>query len=61
MAQVPNMGERATIELMTILGKTLEHLEQNSDPDDPAVQQLKHSILLTIAEFELIQAEKKAA
>jgi hypothetical protein len=55
------MGEQATLELITILGKTLEHLEQSSDPNDPAVQQLKHSILLTIAEFELIQAKKKAA
>jgi hypothetical protein len=55
------MGEQATLVLMGILGKTLEHLEQNSDPNDPAIQNLKHSILLIIAEFELIKSEREAA
>jgi hypothetical protein len=55
------MGEQATLALMGILGKTLEHLEQNSDPHDPAVQHLKHSLLLIIAEFELVKSEREAA
>ena len=55
------MGEHATLQLIGILGKTLEHLEQNSDRNDPAVQHLKHSILLIIAEFELTKCERDAA
>lgn len=55
------MGEQATSTLLNILGKTLEHLEQNSNPDDPAIQQLKHSILLVIAEFELMKSDEEAA
>jgi hypothetical protein len=55
------MGEQSTLALLNILAKTLEHMEQNSDPNDPAVQHLKHSLLLIIAEFELIKSEKKAA
>ena len=55
------MGDQATLALMGILAKTLAHLEQNSDPDDPAIQNLKHSLLLIIAEFELIKAEREAA
>jgi len=55
------MGEQATLALIEILGKTLQHLERKSDPNDPAVQNLKHSLLLTIAELELIKANKPAA
>jgi len=55
------MGDQATLALISIVGKTLEHLEQNNDPDDPAVQHLKHSLLLIIAEFELIKSEQDAA
>lgn len=55
------MGDEATLTLINILGKTLEHLERNNDPNDPAVQHLKHSILLVIAEFELIKSEADAA
>lgn len=55
------MEDQATLGLLNILGKTLEHLEQNSDPSDPAIQNLKHSILLIIAEFELIKSEREAA
>ncbi len=55
------MGDQATLALVGILGKTLEHLERNNDPNDPAVQHLKHSLLLIIAEFELIKSEQDAA
>jgi hypothetical protein len=55
------MGEQATLALIELLGKTLRHLEQNSDPHDGAVQHLRHSILLIIAELELARADKKAA
>jgi hypothetical protein len=55
------MGDQATLTLISILGKTLEHLEQHNDPSDPAIQHLKHSILLIIAEFELIKSEQDAA
>jgi len=55
------MGEQATLELITILGKTLAHLERNSDPNDPAIKHLRHSLLLMIAEFELIKSEREAA
>ena len=55
------MSEQATLALLNILAKTLEHLEENSDPHDPAIQHLKHSILLIMAEFELMKSEKEAA
>jgi hypothetical protein len=55
------MGDQTSLALLNILAKTLEHLEQNSDPNDPAIQHLKHSILLMIAEFELIKSERHAA
>ena len=55
------MGEQATLTLITLLAKTLQHLEVNNDMDDPAVQQLRHSILLIIAELELIKDNSLAA
>jgi len=55
------MGEQATLAVLELLGKTLRHVEQNNDSSDPAVQQLRHSILLIIAELELIWENKPAA
>ena len=57
------MGEEATLALMEILYKTLEHLEEHdaAGHDDPAIRRLRHSILLTIAELELIKANRPAA
>lgn len=56
-----DMGEQATAALIDILGKTLQHLENNSDTDDPGIQRLKHSLLLAMAELELIKENKAAA
>jgi len=55
------MGEQATLTLITLLAKTLQHLERNNDPEDPAVQQLRHSIVLMIAELELNKDNNLAA
>ena len=57
------MGEEVTLELIEILYKTLQHLEERSEynHDDPPIQRLKHSILLTLAELELIKANRQAA
>lgn len=55
------MGEQATSGLLEILGKTIQHLEQTSDANDPAVQRLKHSLLLAVAELERIRENKAAA
>jgi len=57
------MGEETTLALMEILYKTLRHLEEHNKVghDDPAIQRLRHSILLTIAELELIKANRPAA
>jgi hypothetical protein len=55
------MGDQATLALLEILGKTVQHLERTSDPADPDVQRLKHSLLLAMAEFELIRENKPAA
>jgi hypothetical protein len=57
------MGEEATLALMEILYKTLRHLEEHDEGghDDPGIQRLRHSILLTIAELELIKANRPAA
>lgn len=55
------MGEQATFALIEILGKTLQYLESTSDPNDPDIQRLKHSLLLAMAELELIREGKAAA
>jgi hypothetical protein len=61
MAYGGDMGEQATLALLEILGKTVQHLESTSDPHDPDVQRLKHSLLLAIAELDLIKENKPAA
>ncbi len=61
MAYGGDMGEQATLALIEILGKTLQHLESTSDPNDPDVHRLKHSLLLAMAELELIREYKTAA
>ena len=53
------MDDEATLGLVKFVGKTLQHLEHDGDPDDPAVQNLRHSLLLIMAELELIKDEKK--
>jgi hypothetical protein len=55
------MADQATLTLIEILGKTLEHLENNGDANDAAHERLKHSLLLAIAELELIAVRKTAA
>ena len=55
------MEERATLELVKIIGNTVKHLEQNSNVHDPAIEKLKHSLVLVMAELELMHSDKKAA
>lgn len=50
--------------LISILRSTLNRLEQNGnelDPSDPAVIELKNSILRTISEIELKKMERAIA
>jgi hypothetical protein len=61
MAHGGDMGDQATAALLEILGKTVQHLESTSDPNDPDVHRLKHSLLLAMAELELIREGKAAA
>ena len=54
------MGNKATLELVEILTKTLQNLEQDRARHDPAIERLRHSILLIIAELEILKAERAA-
>lgn len=51
------MPEHYTLGLIEILRATLRRLEQTQDlsPDDSTLLELKHSILRTIAELEIVR------
>lgn len=54
------MGDTETLALVEILTKTLRNLEQDRARHDPAIDRLRHSILLIIAELEILKADRAA-
>ncbi len=55
------MAQQYTLDLIDILRATLRRSEQTQhiSPDDPALRELKHSILRTIAELEIVRLENQ--
>ena len=51
----------ANFELILILRETLSRLEKESDPNDPAVEKLKRTLLLAIGDLEASKATDKGA
>lgn len=57
------MGEQATLTLIEILKKTLQHMEDAGGVDraDPAYQELTRKVTLLIAELEFLKSGRAAA
>lgn len=49
--------------LVDVLRSTLQHLEETEElkPDDPALQEIKATILRAIAELEIVRMSKRNA
>jgi len=50
-----------SFELIVILRETLYRIDKESDPNDPAVDKLKRTILLAIADLEGNKQDRGAA
>ena len=50
---------RQRFELVLILRETLKHLEQDSNPNDPAFSKLKSTLLQAIADLESARDEQQ--
>lgn len=49
---------RRNFELLLILRETLKHMEQESNPEDPAFLRLKSTMLQAIADLESSKGEE---